>query len=186
MISRNPKTLRVGGADVPIRWDMWAALDIIRALGDPNLSPEEKNLVMLMILYPGYGALSDIGEALTKATWFLDCGREHEERRRPALMDWDKDFELIVPAVNEVVGYDVCEREDVHWWTFVRAYMQIFSREGNLFAGVIGIREKLKRGKKLEKNERAFYNENRAIIDLPVRISDEDQAFFDSIMNGGE
>lgn len=63
---------------------------------------------------------------------------------------------------------------------------RIFSREGNLFAGVIGIREKLKRGKKLEKNERAFYNENRAIIDLPVRISDEDQAFFDSIMNGGE
>lgn len=186
MIGKNPKTLTVGDEDVPIRWDMWAALDIIRALNDPNLLPEEKNLVMLMILYPDYKALPDVGEALAKAVWFLDCGREKEEKSRPALMDWEKDFDVIVPAVNDIIGYDVCEREDVHWWTFVRAYMQIFSREGNLFAGVIGIREKLKRGKKLEKNERAFYSENRAIIDLPVRISDEDQAFFDSIMNGGE
>ena len=184
MIGRNPKTLTVGGEARAIRFDMWAALDIIRAMNDPNLSPQEKNLVMRRILYPDYETLPDVAEALEKAVWFLDCGRGGDESRRPALMDWEKDFDIIVPAVNEVVGCDVCEREDIHWWTFVRAYMQIFSREGNLFAGVVGIREKLKRGKTLEKHERAFYNENRAMIDMPVRMSDADKAFFDSITGG--
>ena len=184
MIGRNPKTLSVGGKERAIRFDMWAALDIIRAMNDPNLSPQEKNLVMLMILYPDYETLSDFSEALERAVWFLDCGRDGERDHRPALMDWEKDFDVIVPAVNDIVGYDVCEREDMHWWTFVRAYMQIFSREGNLFAGIISIREKLKRGRTLEKNERAFYHENRAMIDMPVRMSDADKAFFDSITGG--
>ena len=182
MICRNPKTLYVDGKEQPIDYDAFAVLDILMAMKDPDLSPQEKNAVTLSILYPDFEKIKDIPEALKKAMWFIDVGQDFSEaKNKPTLMDWEQDFNIIAPAVNEVLGYDVCDTPQVHWWTFVRAYMQIFQRENSLFGTVVTIREKKKKHKKLESYEREFYKENKEIIELKKTFSAEEKAFLDSL-----
>ena len=54
----------------------------------------------------------------------------------------------------------------MHWWTFFGLYMEIGE---STFSTVVSIRDKKRRGKKLEKWEREFYSKNKALIDLKVR-----------------
>lgn len=53
-------------------------------------------------------------------------------------------------------------------WLFQR------DRRG-LFSSVIGIRQKLNKGKKLEKYEQEFYRNHRNMIDLKRKLSAEEQ-----------
>ena len=48
------------------------------------------------------------------------------------------------------------------------------------FQTVISIRSKKRKGQKLEKWESDFYRENKKMIDLPLRLTDEEQEFLDS------
>lgn len=65
-------------------------------------------------------------EACEKARWFLDLGEEKaEETQSPALMNWEQDAGLIIPAVNKVIGKEVRAIPYMHWWTFAGAYMEI-------------------------------------------------------------
>ena len=48
------------------------------------------------------------------------------------------------------------------------------------FSNIISIRSKKQKGQKLEKWEQNFYKENRKMIDLPHKLSKEEQDFLDS------
>ena len=172
-----PTFLNVGGRDYKIRSDYRVILDILAAMNDsdifePEMTEEEKQieraLTMLQILYIDFDRMppSDWKEASEKACEFIDCGIRDDGTPKPRLMDWEQDAPIIVPAVNKVCNFDVRSVKYMHWWTFFGLYMEIGE---STFSTVVSIRDKKRRGKKLEKWEREFYSKNKALIDLKVR-----------------
>jgi hypothetical protein len=169
-----PTFLRVGGRNYKIRTDYRAILDILAAMNDPDIlepdmSGEEINaeriMTMLQILYIDFESMptSDWNEAAEKAKEFIDCGIKDDGAHKPRLIDWEQDAPIIVPAINKVCGKDVRSVKYMHWWTFLGYYMEI--GECTL-ATIVSIRDKKRRGKKLEKWEQEYYRNNKKLIDL--------------------
>jgi len=179
-----PTSLIVGGVEQPIRSDYRVALDICAALSDPDYSNEDKAEALLTILYEQPETLSDLDEAVRQALWFLSVGDDSPpERPRPKLMDWEQDAPLVIGAVNRVAGAEVRALSYLHWWTFIGYYMEIGDCS---FASVVGIRNKLAKGKKLEPYEKEFYHENRQVVDLrSAGVTDNDKEFVTNLLRGG-
>lgn len=173
-----PKRLDIHGAEYAIRWDFRAALDICAALSDPELDDRERALAALMIFYPDFDAMpaEHVQEALRQCFWFLNGGEEERSAKpQRKLMDWEQDFGLIVGPVNRVLGADVRGMEQLHWWTFLAAYMEIGDC---MFAQVVAIRKKRAEGRKLSKEDRAFLRENRDLVELRTHYTAEEEAVF--------
>lgn len=160
-----PKEICIHDEPYRIRTDYRAILDILKAAADPELTDQEKNIVMLEILYmnPEEIPPEHLEEALIKGKEFIDCGVREEGKEKVRLMDWEQDSPIIASAINKTVGKDVRSLKYMHWWTFMGAYMEIGD---GLFHQVIMIRQKKAKKKKLEKWELEFYRKNRSLVDL--------------------
>lgn len=159
-----PVTLNVAGKDYEIREDFRAVLHILSAFNDEELSENEKVQVTLEILYfPTIPPEECLQEAFEKALWFIDCGIEQDDKPKPRIIDWKKDSVIIFPAVNKVAGFEVRCNRVIHWWTFYGWFMEI---EDGLFSQVLSIRQKLEKGKKLEKWEAEFLRDNQKLCYL--------------------
>lgn len=160
-----PKEICIHDEPYRIRTDYRAILDILKAAADPELTDQEKNIVMLEILYMNPEEIPPeyLEEALIKGKEFIDCGVREEGKEKVRLMDWEQDSPIIASAINKTVGKDVRSLKYMHWWTFVGAYMEIGD---GLFHQVIMIRQKKAKKKKLEKWELEFYRKNRSLVDL--------------------
>lgn len=160
-----PKEICIHDEPYRIRTDYRAILDILKAAADPELTDQEKNIVMLEILYmnPEEIPPERLEEALIKGKEFIDCGVREEGKEKVRLMDWEQDSPIIASAINKTVGKDVRSLKYMHWWTFMGAYMEIGD---GLFHQVIMIRQKKAKKKKLEKWELEFYRKNRSLVDL--------------------
>lgn len=179
-----PKTVTVGGSEYAIRSDYRAVLDVMEVLTDPELTDEERGGMALTIFYPDIEDMpkGDLEEAADRLMWFIRGGDDHEHGRKgPRLMDWSQDFQLVAAPVNRVLGFEVRACEYLHWWTFLSAYYEIGDC---LFAQVVAIRKKLREGKKLDKQERKFYRDNRAMIELKTHESAEEAELFDQWIGG--
>ena len=172
-----PTSLNVGGRNYKLRTDYRVILDILTAMNDPDIfepgmTEEEKQLeralTMLQIFYIDFDTMpsSDWQEASEKACEFIDCGIKDDGKQKPRLIDWEQDAPVIVPAVNKVCGKDVRSVKYMHWWTFFGYYMEI--GECTL-ATIVSIRDKKRRGKKLEKWEQEFYRNNKKLVDLKTK-----------------
>ena len=184
MIGRLPEQLSINGTERAIRTDFRVALLIFQAFNDPDLTTYEQGRVMIDCLYENSSNIpgSDYEEAYKKAIWFLDGGIEGpkgEGGNAPKkVMDWEQDEQIIFSAVNKVAGFETRASDYIHWWTFLGYFNEV--GEG-LFTTVINIRNKLNKGKKLDKVEKEFYKENRTLIDLKTKYSAEQQAEIDRL-----
>lgn len=170
-----PKTVEISGKNYDIRSDFRAILDICMALDDPDLNEQEKAIVALGIFYPDFENIphEQYEEAVKKCFSFIEGGElDKSGQKSPKLIDWDKDFKIIVAPVNRVMGKEVREEKYMHWWTFLSAYYEIGG--DCTFAQVVSIRDKLARGKKLDKFERDWYRKNKNIVDIPSKYSGKD------------
>lgn len=177
-----PTSLDVNGTAYNIRTDYRVILDIISAFNDhfsdvPNIDEQCKANVCMDILYEDFESIpqEDYEEAYRQALWFLDCGKDYSNDNKPLpkLMDWEQDEPILFPAINRVAGKEVRLVEYMHWWTFMGAYMEIGEC---LYSNVINIRQKLSKGKKLEKYEQEFYKDNRSMVDLKEQLTPEEEA----------
>ena len=84
----------------------------------------------------------------------------------------------MLPAINHVAGFEVRAAEYIHWWTFMGYYMEI--SEG-IFSHILGLRVKKAKGKPLEKWEREYWRENKALCVLNAKLSEEEKAERDRI-----
>lgn len=177
MIGTLPKSLIINGQSHPIRSDFRVALTIFEAYNDCTLAPQEQAMVCLQCLY--IDVPQNVKLALEKAMWFLDGGDMPKSKKQPQkLMDWGQDESIIFPAVNKVAGYETRAVEYLHWWTFLGLFNEI--GEG-LYSQVMNIRSKKAKGKKLEKWEREFYNDHKALINIKQKLTAEEQAEVDFI-----
>lgn len=176
-VFRLPHSLDVGGKEYEIRTDYHVILDILIALNDPEIfepgmteeeKQQERVFTMLQILYVDFDSIPprDWKEAAEKACEFIDCGIQDDDKPRPRTMDWKQDAPIIIPAINKVANMDVRSQEHMHWWTFFGYYMEIGE---STFSTVISIRDKRRKGKKLDKWEQDFYKNNKSMIDLKTK-----------------
>ena len=127
--------------------------------------------------HAGFAALPPAlyGEAARFLAQFIAAGRAGQEkgpaRPAPRLLDWQQDAPLIIAGVNRVAGQEVRALPFLHWWSFLTWFSGI--GEGTL-ATVVSIRDKLRRGKKLEKWENEFYRQNKERVELKTRFSKEE------------
>lgn len=167
-----PTSVEVGGVEYEIRSDYRAILDICTALSDPDLSPQDRALIVLDIFYPTLPDMptENYNEAVKRCFWFINCGEEGQNQKSPKLMDWEQDWQRIVAPINRVCGKEIRSTEYMHWWTFIGYYYEIGG--DCLFSQVVSIRDKLARGKKLDKGEREWYNKNRNLVDFKKTYSE--------------
>lgn len=180
MVGQLPKSLVVGNMELPIETDFRNILTILAAMNDPDLSGRQKMYIALKRLFRDcLEVITDdlMEEAVCKVKWFIDCGQEEEDKKPSARMiDWEQDEPILFPAVNKVAGMETRALPYLHWWTFMGYFMEI---EGGTFSQVLAIRQKLSRGKKLEKWEQEFRRNNQKMCDIKKRYSTEEQAEID-------
>ena len=175
MSYRIPHTLEVGGRSWDIRTEYRTILNIISRLQDESKHPQVRVFVALSLFYVDFAAMPQTlyEEAADQMMWFIACGEEDDGRPSPKLIYWDYDANMIASDINKVAGREIRGAEPLHWWTFIGLYCAI--GEGQLSA-VVSIRDKLARGKKLEKWEQDFYRENRDLVRLKPRYTAEELA----------
>ena len=180
MIGILPRSLSVGGVAYPIETDFRNILIFLAACGDPELTAEEKLLILMKRLYrDGFKRIPKecMEEAILQAKWFVDCGQGDDGKKQAKrVMDWEQDEAILFPAINKVAGLETRAAPYIHWWTFMGYFMEI---EGGTFSTVLGIRQKKARGKKLEKWEEEFYRNNKKLCDIRSRYTAEEQAELD-------
>lgn len=175
MIYRHlPTEIKIGEKVYPInqKGDYGMILDVLEVLGDTELNEHEKAYVALSIFYDFNipDSANEINIAVKEMVRFINCGEDAAENtgaERP-LMNWIADFPLLVAPINRVLGYDIRSSDCVHWWTVVSAYMEIGEC---MFQTFVSIRDKKRKGKKLEKWEKEVYQENRKKIDAVNGLS---------------
>lgn len=175
-----PECIEIDGVKHPIRnkGDFRVILDVLSALNDENLNEVNRIMCALIIFYEDSKKLKDVQTAADEMMKFINCGTVDESEETPQIMDWEKDFNLLVAPINKNLGYDVrAESKYTHWWTFMSGYMEIGECA---FAEVVSIRKKRMKGKQLESWEKEFYNENRRLIDLPLNLSEEEKELFEN------
>lgn len=176
-----PISVDIDGKEYAIRnkCDYRVVLDVIVALNDTELEMENRIRCALFIFYEDLTGCTDFETAVKEMMKIINLGEEETEQdNKPKIMDWQHDFQLIAPPVSRVLGYDVRTPDRYcHFWTFIGAYMEIGECQ---FSSVISIRTKRMKGQKLEKSEQEFYRENKKMIDLPQKLTKEEQEWLDS------
>lgn len=156
-----PVTITNGGQEYPIRGrgDYRIILDVIAALNDEELTEEERiESALLIFLDTNIYGLPDIEAAAVAMMEFIRAGYpESKGHGNTKLMDWEDDAPLIISGVNRVLNTEVRAVPYMHWWSFFAAYMEIGE---STLATVISIRDKIAKGKKLEKYEQDFKREH--------------------------
>lgn len=157
----------------PIHSDYRDVLEIFSYFDDPDLPEYLKWRIALALFYEGEIPTEHLQEAMEFLAEFLKGGRQDGERVAPKLLDWEQDAGVIVAEVNKVAGQEIRALPYVHWWTFLSWFHGI--GEGQLSL-LVGIREKLRKGKKLEPHEKDYYRTHKSQVDLKTRYSREELA----------
>lgn len=161
-----PTKIIIDGVEYKIRndGDYRVILDCFVALGDVELTAKERLLAGLIIFYEDFTSIYDftqdipIDQLVSEMYNFFNCGSDTvgtQSHRK--LIDWEQDCQLICSAVNKVCGKEIRSEPYMHWWTFMGYFTAIGESP---ISTIIHIRDKIVHGKKLEKHEREYRNNN--------------------------
>lgn len=166
--------------------DYRMVIDCFMALEDPEMEKEDRILTALIIFYEDITDLDDVlnvfgehlEEACDKMFDFFNCNESTIGYKvNHKLIDWEQDEQIIISAVNNVAGKELRWEDYVHWWTFIGYYMAVGE---SVLSTVVSIRDKLVKGKKLEKYERDYQRDNPQYFNWN-RKSVEDQRLDDYV-----
>ena len=158
--------------------DYRVILDCFSALSDNELSEDERVLASLLIFYNEFTDLEDIPQdkelvknLITEMYSFFNCGEENVGASTgKQLINWDGDSNIITAAINNVAHTEIRSLPYLHWWTFMGYYMSVGE---SVLSTVVGIRNKLTKGKELEKWEREFKRDNPQYFNWRKKSNDE-------------
>ncbi len=182
MIGALPEELTVGGEDYSIRTDYRNVLQVFEVFQDPDLQPEEKWIVAIYLLFEDFSCADDVLQAAQEGfdvvetqkqiLWFISAGQPEKQIVELPVYNWSQDEQMIFSAVNKVAGKETRELEYLHWWTFLGYFNEV--GEGT-FSFIVGIRNKLNKGKKLEKHEKEFLSHNKELVLMKKPLTKEEQ-----------
>ena len=163
-----PRSVEIGGVQYSFHPDFRDILEILGYLDDPALPEFIRWQVALALFYEEPVAEAHYQQAVAYLSEFLRCGAP--DLPGPRLLDWQQDAMVIISDVNKAAGQELRSLPFVHWWTFLGYFRSM--GEGQ-FSYVLGIREKLRQGKKLEPQEAEFYRTHRSQVQLKSPDTEE-------------
>ena len=177
-----PTTITVNDKEYPIRCngDYRMVLDCFSCLNDFELTEQERTISCFIIFYEDFNEVEDVADldtdlyvALVKEMYnFFECN-ENPMRSMPfKAIDWDKDSQIVCSAVNKVAHTEVRACDYLHWWTFLGYFSEVGE---SVLSMVVGIRNKIKRNKKLEKYEKEFKAHNPHYFIWDSRTAEQKQ-----------
>ena len=163
-----PITIDIKNTEYTIRdrGDYRMVLDCFNALNDVELSETERIVSSLFIFYSDFTGVEDVlycdeelvSALVNKMFDFMNCGeKESGAKTNFKAIDWNGDSQLICSAINNVANMEIRSIEYCHWWTFMGYFCAIGESP---LSTVVGIRNKIAKGKKLEKYETEFRQNN--------------------------
>lgn len=187
MICDLPFTVEIDGIEYEItnQCDYRMVLDVICVLNDIDLTENDKINTALFIFYKDIEPCENLKKAVQEMYKIISYGEEQEasdegnNNSNPPLMSWEHDFPIIAPPISKILGYEIRNpKVFTHWYTFIGAYLDIGECT---FSTVVSIRRKLFKGIKLEKHEQEFYDNNRKLVDLPFKFSQDDEEWLNAV-----
>lgn len=159
ILSSNGKEFKIRN-----RGDYRTILDCFRALGDAELESNERLIASLLIFYEDFNSVDDLyttedlQSLVTGMYNFFNCNQKPGgSESHYKLIDWDDDAQMICSAINKTAGFEIRSVEYLHWWTFMGYYTAVGE---STLSTVVNIRDKIMRGKKLEKYENEYRRNN--------------------------
>ena len=146
--------------------DYRVILDCFSALSDIEMSEDEQVLASLLIFYNEFNDIDDVPRdkeilqpLIEEMYKFFNCGQNEAVGASTGqkLIDWEDDSLMITAAINNVAHTEIRSLPYLHWWTFMGYYMSVGE---SVLSTVVGIRNKLTKGKELEKWEKEFKRDN--------------------------
>ena len=167
-----PETAEIGGKIYHLNTDFRDMLEIMRYLEDPNQPEYLRWKIAVALFFEEELPEDHLIEAEEYLADFIAAG-DKDMKPGPKLLDWEQDAQAIVADINKVAGTEIRSIPYMHWWTFL-SYFQAIG-EGQL-STLVSIRDKLRRGKKLERWEQEYYRKNSDRVNLRTRYSAEELA----------
>jgi len=143
LVDELPRTLAVGGRELPIDSNFRAFVLLEALLADPAVAPAQKGALALTLVY-GH-VPRPAGEAADRLLWFYrggadapgdaKAGKAAKARR---IYDLVQDAELIYAAFLSQYGIDLCAAPYLHWWKF-RALLRALPQDC-AFGSVMALR----------------------------------------------
>lgn len=168
-----PETAVIGGIEYEINSDYRDILEIIRHLDDPDEPDLVRWHTAIALFYEGEIPHEHEREAMEYLSAFISYGEKDADASAVRVMDWEQDAKAIVADVNKVAGQEIRRLPYLHWWTFLSYFNAL--GEGH-FLTLVAIRNKLRKGKPLEKWEKEFYREHHDQVVLKKKYSAEELA----------
>lgn len=180
-----PKSITLCGNDYHIRndGDFRMVIDCFLALQDEELDEQYRVESALIIFYDGctednifdiFNTQDLLDSAVIEMYNFFNCGQKTiGATRNHKVIDWEQDSQIITSAINKVANKEIRLEPYVHWWTFMGYYLAVGDCP---LATIVGIREKLLSGKKLDKWEQDFRKDNPDYFMWKNRTADEIKA----------
>lgn len=158
-----PEYIEIDGQSYKIDTDYRNCLRIITAFEDNELTPQEKQIILLLNLYKVIPP--NIEQAVRMANTFLNGGEAgaDEETAPYRLYSFTKDARFIYAAFRQTHGIDLT-KADLHWWQFLSLFMDLGAE--TTFSQLIGLRKRIKSGK-ASKEERAAAREMGEAFEVP-------------------
>jgi hypothetical protein len=158
-----PETIEIATTEYPINYDHKTCLRVIMAFEDNELTPQEKQIILLSSVYAGTMPM-DVKQAIEKAHLFLNGGAigEHESDGM-RFYSFAKDANLIYAAFRQTHGIDL-QTANLHWWQFLALFMDL--GQDTTFCQLVALRKRLKTGK-ATKEEMQAAREMHDLIDVP-------------------
>ena len=178
------KSVEIDGVECEIFTDFRDILEIFQIMNDPDLLDGEKFILSLDYFYKTDDYKINQELAFKIMCEFLTMGNTEPDTKpnQKPLFDWEQDFNIIVAPINKIIGEDVGGISYLHWWTFLSAFMEVGECT---FSTFVGIRSKINKGIKLDKEEEKIFKENRNSITLKKKYDSTTQALMDEILGRG-
>jgi hypothetical protein len=173
LLERLPTVAEIDGREYELNTDFRVCLKIVMAFEDPELTMQEKYLLMVQLLY------KDIPENVQRASeiaiLFLNCGEQNTEQKnsedKERVFSFEKDSRYIFSAIQHTHKIDLSNVDYMHWWKFCFLFMEL--SEDCFFARLVDLRVRKSKGK-LTKEEKEYCYKIKDIVDLPVEYTQEE------------
>lgn len=150
----------VDGVEYRVNTDFRDCLRTMLAFEDNDLTPQEKQLVLLQNLYAEVPP--NTAAATRAAVEFLNGGAA-KDGSGPRLYSFGQDAGMIFSAFRQTHGIDL-ETASLHWWKFLALFFDLGA--DTTFCNLVSLRKRVKTGK-ASKEERAAAREMGEAFDVP-------------------
>ena len=176
-----PTTVEINGVEYGIRnnGDYRTILHAFAVLNDDELNQQERIFCALIVFYEDLNcfedimSMSNVEDAVKQMFNFFNADKPESSGPNRKLIDWEQDSAMISSAINKVAGQEVRSVEYMHWWTFMGYYSAIGE---STLSTVVSIRDKILRGKTLEKWEREFRRDNPSYFNWNHKTAEDRDA----------